>query len=105
MYQWLFRKNGFSVSPIAYFVYANGNSDAEKFDGKLEFELTIIPYEGKDTWIEPTVKKIHACLMHDATPEPHADCPYCEYRSVAGKALYAEMLIQRKQKEAAAKKS
>jgi len=99
VYQWLFKMNGFTVSPIAYFVYANGNSDAGKFDSKLEFELTIIPYEGKTTWIESTVKKIYACLMGDETPAPTVDCPYCEYRSVAGKALYAEMLAKKRAKK------
>ena len=29
IYQWLFRRNGFKVSPIGYFVYCNGNADAE----------------------------------------------------------------------------
>lgn len=46
VYQWLFRRNGFKVSNIGYFVYCNGNSDAEAFDGKLEFEISVIPYEG-----------------------------------------------------------
>ena len=27
IYQWLFRRNGFKVSPVGYFVYANGDSD------------------------------------------------------------------------------
>ncbi len=96
VYQWLFRKNGFSVSPIAYFVYANGNAEAPTFDGRLEFDMTIIPYEGKDTWIDSTVQKLHACLMLDTTPTQAGDCTYCAYRGVAGKALYAEMLSQKK---------
>src|SRR3989344_5038027 len=32
IYQWLFRQNGFKVSPTGYFVYVNGKSDAKAFD-------------------------------------------------------------------------
>ena len=42
IYQWLFRQNGFTVSPTGYFVYCNGNTDKEAFDGILEFDIKII---------------------------------------------------------------
>lgn len=100
VYQWLFRHNDFTVSPIAYFVYANGDSNAERFDGKLEFKTTIIPYTGDDAWVLPTIKKLHACLMASITPQASGDCTYCAYRDVAGKTLYREML-ERKKKETA----
>src|SRR3989344_1553023 len=48
IYQWLFRKNGFEVSDTGYFVYVNGRTDSEAFDGKLEFDVQILPYEGSD---------------------------------------------------------
>lgn len=79
-YQWLFRKNGFKVSKTGYFVYANGDLDAEAFDGKLEFKVTLIPYEGDTAWIEPTLLKIKTCLMNDELPEAHEECDYCRYR-------------------------
>ncbi len=99
VYQWLFRKNGFTVSPIAYFVYVNGDSDAEKFDGKLEFETTIIPYTGNTDWIEKTTVKLHACLMEESTPAASSDCTYCAYREIAGKTLYKEMLDKKNAKK------
>ncbi len=68
IYQWLFRHNGFDVSPIAYFVYANGRADREAFDGKLEFDVTILPYVGDDAWVDGALKDIKACLMNDAIP-------------------------------------
>ncbi|MFB6212901.1 MAG: PD-(D/E)XK nuclease family protein, partial [Candidatus Magasanikbacteria bacterium] len=37
IYQWLLRKNGLEVLDTGYFVYCNGKTDLEKFDGKLEF--------------------------------------------------------------------
>src|SRR4030067_355482 len=50
IYQWLFRKNGFKVSSIGYFVYCNGITDRKAFDGKLEFDVRLIPYEGDESW-------------------------------------------------------
>ncbi|OGD79868.1 hypothetical protein A2368_03085, partial [Candidatus Collierbacteria bacterium RIFOXYB1_FULL_49_13] len=44
IYQWLFRQNGFAVSSTGYFVYCNGITDKEAFDGKLEFAIKLIPY-------------------------------------------------------------
>ena len=84
-YQWLFRKNGFPVSNTAYFVYCNGKTDREAFDAKLEFDIKIIPYEGDDSWIEPTLKDIRKCLTGDL-PEANPSCEYCSYRAYASKA-------------------
>lgn len=80
VYQWLFRKNGFTVSDTGYFVYCNGNADKEAFDGKLEFDVKLIPYRGNDEWIEGTIVKMHRCLMQDEAPSARAACDYCAYR-------------------------
>ena len=48
IYQWLFRKNDYKVSSTGYFVYCNGDTDKKAFDGKLEFNIKIIPYIGDD---------------------------------------------------------
>lgn len=80
VYQWLFRKNGFKVSPTGYFVYANGKLDKEAFDGKLEFDVHVIPYTGNTDWIEPKIKEIKEALDGDTIPEAHEDCDYCRYR-------------------------
>jgi RecB family exonuclease len=78
-YQWLFRKNGFRVSPTGYFVYCNGLTDREKFDARLDFEIKIIPYTGSDSWIEPKVEEMRACLMSPAIPGHSVECDYCIY--------------------------
>ena len=80
IYQWLFRKNDFKVSPIGYFVYANGKTDREAFDGKLEFDVHIIPYTGDTSWIEPKLKEIKRVLDSDDQPDANKDCDYCSYR-------------------------
>jgi CRISPR/Cas system-associated exonuclease Cas4 (RecB family) len=83
VYQWLFRANGFKVSDTGYFVYVNGRTDKEAFDGKLEFDVKIIPYKGSDAWIEKVIKTIHKCLMDDRVPLPGRTCDYCAYRRSA----------------------
>lgn len=83
IYQWLFRKNGFEVSPTGYFVYANGDADKAAFDGKLEFDIKLIPYKGDDSWIEKTIFEIHKCLNSSTIPSAGSDCDYCKYREAA----------------------
>jgi len=87
IYQWLMRQNGFTVSDTGYFVYANGRTDLEKFDGKLEFEIKIIPYTGKADWIDEKLFEIKSCLDSDVIPPIGEKCDYCPYREAAGKAL------------------
>lgn len=82
-YQWLLRKNGFTVSDTGYFVYVNGRKDRAAFDGRLEFSVKLIPYEGNDAWIEPAVRSLHACLMSDAVPDAGPECEFCAYRAAA----------------------
>ncbi len=79
VYQWLFRKNGFKVSPVGYFVYCNGDADKEAFDGKLEFDVVVIPYEGDDFWIENTIMALGKCLRSDSIPSSDPNCHYCGY--------------------------
>lgn len=85
LYQWLFRKNGFGVSEIGYFVYCNGDTDKKAFDGKLEFNIKIIPYRGDDRWVKPTLKKIKECLMSQNLPPLNPQCDFCRYRIAAQK--------------------
>ncbi|MFA4873098.1 MAG: PD-(D/E)XK nuclease family protein [Patescibacteria group bacterium] len=80
IYQWLFRKNGFKVSSTGYFVYCNGITDRKAFDGKLEFDVKLIPYEGGDAWIEDTLGDIAQCLKQNSLPKPGRECDYCGYR-------------------------
>lgn len=79
IYQWLFRKNGFKVAEIGYFVYCNGDADKEAFDGKLEFDIRVIPYKGDDSWVEKAVIDAKKCLSKNSIPKSSADCDYCRY--------------------------
>ncbi|HUO55991.1 MAG TPA: PD-(D/E)XK nuclease family protein [Candidatus Paceibacterota bacterium] len=99
VYQWLLRKNGFTVSNTGYWVYANASKDKAAFDGKLEFELTLVPYQGDDSWVESTLYQIKDCLESNEIPLAGADCDYCAYREAAGRALQAHAQKTRKSLE------
>jgi CRISPR/Cas system-associated exonuclease Cas4 (RecB family) len=83
VYQWLLRQNGYKVSSTGYFVYCNGITDKQAFDAKLEFDVTLINYDGNDNWVEDTIKAAHKSLQSDTIPESGADCDYCNYRNAA----------------------
>ena len=79
VYQWLFRKNGFKVSSIGYFVYCNGDADKEAFDAKLEFDIKLIPYTGNTDWVEPAIYDAIACLNQSTLPASGGECDFCTY--------------------------
>lgn len=79
VYQWLLRQNGYKVSATGYFVYCNGQTDREAFDGKLEFAVTLISYKGDDSWVEKAIKDAHKCLNSDKIPKAGSGCDYCAY--------------------------
>jgi len=79
VYQWLFRANNFKVSDTGYFVYVNGQTDRPAFDGKLEFDVKLIPYTGNTDWIEITLIQIKNCLDDARIPFAARDCDHCAY--------------------------
>jgi len=83
VYQWILRKMGFKVSETAYFVYCNGRKDKKAFNGKLEFNIVLLPYIGDDSWVEDAIVKVKQCLMSSKIPGWSANCDYCKYRRIA----------------------
>ena len=79
IYQWLLRQNGYKVSDTGYFVYCNGKTDCQAFDGRLEFDVTLIPYKGSDKWVEKVIMDAHKCLNSDKIPKENPECDYCNY--------------------------
>jgi len=83
IYQWLLRQNGFKVNNTGYFVYTNGRLDLDGFNDHVEFRTKLIPYQGDDSWVEPTLLKMKTCM--DGTMPPVGDaamggpCDYCNY--------------------------
>lgn len=84
VYQWLLRQNGFAVSSRGYFVYVNGRTDLAAFDGKLEFDVRVLSYDGNDDWVAGTLITMRKCLRSSKIPKSAEDCEYCAYtQSVA----------------------
>lgn len=80
IYQWIFRQLGFTVSKTGYFIFANAQKNLPKFDGKLEFSMSIVSHDGDDSWIENTLSDIKSCLDSDKIPNANQECDYCEYK-------------------------
>lgn len=90
IYQWLLRRNDLPVSDTGYFVYCTGRSDEAVFDGKVEFDVHVIPYTGSDDWVEDTLFKISKTLRRKRVPKADAECDYCRYRDVAKELIGVE---------------
>ncbi|MSR78765.1 MAG: hypothetical protein EXS59_01300 [Candidatus Taylorbacteria bacterium] len=95
IYQWLLRESGNKVSETGYFVYVNGKKDAKAFDGKLEFDITLISHKGKTEWIEGVLADIKKCL-DGVLPSPDEDCDYCTYRKSAAEVSFKKKDVQAK---------
>mgnify|MGYP001558621002 FL=1 len=85
IYQWLLGKNGLTVSPIGYFVFAKV-SKAGGFGmgtAALTFDLLIEPQEGDNSWIEEALVSARKTFDKEKPPAAGAECEYCRYRKVA----------------------
>lgn len=89
VYQWLLRQLGFKVSNLGCFVFANAGKNRPSFDGRLEFELSIIPYVGETLWVEPLLLEIKKCLESPPLPPAGKECEYCAYREAAAQKAVA----------------
>jgi hypothetical protein len=78
-YQWLLRKNGYKVAAQGWFVYCNGIKDKSVFNNRLDFTVSMLPYVGDDSWVEPALQSIKACLESDVIPAAAEECEYCQY--------------------------
>jgi hypothetical protein len=78
-YQWLLRQRGFKVAKQGWFVYCNGIKDRPAFNEQLDFKISMLPYVGNDSWVEPTLHDIKRCLDSDNIPEATDDCEFCQY--------------------------
>jgi len=85
-YQWLLRRQGLTIAERGWFVYANGRRDRPAFDARLEFAIRMIPYDGDDRWVEPTLAAIRDTLLQSEAPPPAAGCEFCTYATRAAAA-------------------
>ena len=90
MYQWLLRRGGLPVADTGYFVFVNGQSGLEKFGGRLEFHMQIIPYRADAGWVEDALLEAKVCLSRDLPPAGSRACEWCAYRREASRIEWAE---------------
>ena len=83
-YQWMLKQNGFSVSPIGYFVYANGDRNRSAFNDVLHFNTKLISYKGDSSWVPKTLIEARKVLSSEDIPSIGDRCDYCAYRENAG---------------------
>ena len=55
------------------------------FNSKLDFEVTLLPYQGDTGWVEGAIREAFEVLRSDAPPEPSACCEWCAYVQEAGR--------------------
>ena len=78
-YQWLLRRQGESIARRGWFVYCNGRRDRAAFDGRLEFTIRLLSYDGDDAWVEDTLRAVRATLEAPRPPDPAPGCKHCAY--------------------------
>ncbi len=85
IYAWLFQQNGFKVAQDGYFVYCNGLTKAPRFDRRLEFDITVLPYKVQTNWVSRALMQARDCLMQSELPIYGEDCDFCGYNSAIAK--------------------
>lgn len=78
VYQWLLRRNGFSVLNRGYFVYCRVNKDDGFAQGLLKFDIKVQPYDGDDSWVEARLREARE-VLDGPLPAPSQECKHCQY--------------------------
>ncbi len=99
VYRWLLEKNGFTVDPLGYLVYANASKEVDAFDDKLIFETTLVSVPTDIDWILPSLREIKSCLDSGELPKSGHNCEFCPYREASGKKLQAIHYANKKTSE------
>jgi len=84
VYVHILRKMNFKVSDTSYFYVCNGDRFYKKFDGKLNFTTTLIPYQTNTKWIDGKITEMKQTLESSIIPEINKSCEKCMYLN-AGK--------------------
>lgn len=79
VYSYIFQQNGYKVYNTAYFVYCNGKKELDNFDGKLDFDVSLVPYKWDASWVEEALVNAKACLDSESLPAYSDNCDYCKY--------------------------
>ena len=69
----------FKVSDLSYFYVCNGIKTNDKFNNKIDFTTTLIPYSVDTSWIENKLIEMKDVLNSDKIPEIEKSCEKCAY--------------------------
>ena len=79
IYVHILRNMDFKVSNLTYFLVCNAEKSFNKFDEKLNFTVTLIPYKADPAWIPGKIKEMKKTLESDAIPDYNENCERCTY--------------------------
>ena len=57
----------------------NAEKAGDKFDNKIDFEVSLIPYKVNINWIEKKIIEMKEILNRNEIPEINIDCEKCIY--------------------------
>ena len=69
----------YEVSDITYFYVCNAEKNSDKFDDKIRFKTSLIPYKTDTTWIESKITDMKKTLDCKDIPEININCEKCMY--------------------------
>ena len=84
IYVHILRKMNFKVSDTSYFYVCNGNRNYPKFDNKLHFTTTLVPYQTNTSWIDKKIIEMKNTLDSEDVPDINKSCEKCMFLN-AGK--------------------
>jgi CRISPR/Cas system-associated exonuclease Cas4 (RecB family) len=79
IYVHILRKMNFNVSDVSYFYVCNGEKTNNKFENKMDFKSTLVPYKVDVTWIEGKLIEMKEVLNLDSPPDIVLTCEKCAY--------------------------
>ena len=79
VYVHILRKMKFKVSDTAYFLVCNALKSSKKFEAKLQFDLTLVPYNTDTSWVENKIVEMKSTLESPGVPEINKYCEKCLY--------------------------
>jgi CRISPR/Cas system-associated exonuclease Cas4 (RecB family) len=79
IYVHIMRKMNFEVSDTTYFYVCNGEKTNNKFEDKIDFKTTLVPYTVNTSWIEEKLYEMKEVLNLDEPPSIDPSCEKCAY--------------------------
>ena len=79
IYVHILRKMNFDVSDMSYFYVCNGEKTNNKFENKIDFKTTLVPYIVNTSWIENKLSEMKEVLNLDSPPDIVPTCEKCAY--------------------------